>query len=209
MNAPARRRAAGAAFTLLELLVVIGLMAALSVSLVRGFASTSGVELRQAESALAAQLVLARSTAIRRARPARLAVGLDAADAEQRLALVAVLVRDANSAWVLASEPLRLGAHVRVVPEAAVPTAGAPWPANGVSRWTGTVTTPAAGLPSGNYGYIEFSATGGTFGNPKLVCATIVRRPDGIAFQSPDQIRCFLVRGSGTATLLKEAASIP
>lgn len=199
------------AFTLLELLVVIALVAGLAVLVVRGFAGTSGAEMRQAESALGAQLTLARATAIRLGKPVRLAVNLDSPDLDQRLAFVVLLAQDATSGeWVLVSEPWRLGAQVRVLPESAVPAASAlSWPGNVVSRWTATVSVNTAGIPAGNYGYLEFAASGGIFGNPKLAFATVTRQAAAFEFNSTDQVRCFMVRGSGVATLFKEAASIP
>lgn len=205
-----RHRPAARAFTLLELLVVVGLISVLATLTLRGFARNGGGELRQTESLLGAQLALARANAIRLGRPVRLAVNLDATDLDQRLALVALLRQDASSgAWILLAEPVRVSPRVRLVPESSVPAGGVAWPANVVSRWTATMSVAAPGLPAGNYGYLEFSATGGTFGNPKLAFATVVRRVDALEFDSSEQVRCYLVRGSGVATLLKEAASIP
>lgn len=206
-----RQRPFVCAFTLLELLVVVGLISVLAAFALRGLARDGGGELRQAESVLGAQLALARASAIRLGKPVRLAVNLDAVDLDQRLALVALLARDpASGAWVSIAEPVRLSPRVRLVPESSVPTStGFGWPANVVSRWTATMSLNAPGLPAGNYGYLEFSASGGSFGSPKLTFANVVRSRDALEFTSSEQVRCYLVRGSGVATLLKESASIP
>ncbi|MBA4136385.1 MAG: hypothetical protein C0518_03610 [Opitutus sp.] len=198
-------------FTLLELLVVSGLIAGLAALMLRGYSSTSGVAMRQTESALGAKLTLARSTAIKLGRPVRLVVNLDSANPDERLALVALLAQDrSDGSWNLLAPPLRLGAQVRIVPESSVPAAsGVAWPAQVVSRWSATAAIAPAGLPPGHYGYLEFSASGGLFGNPKLVFSIVERQALAFTFNSPDQVRCFLVRGSGVATLFKEAASIP
>lgn len=205
------QRPASRAFTLMELLIVIGLITALSALVLRGFSNNSGTELRQAESSLSAQLALARANAIRLGRPVRFVVNLDSADLDKRYALVAIVAQDPSSgAWNILNEPMFLSAQVRIVPESSVPTvSGLTWPNNVVSRWTGTMALTIAGLPAGNFGYLEFSASGGIFGSPKVAFSTINRLATSIEFNSATQVRCYLVRGSGVATLFKEAASIP
>jgi|GEM_PF-1534628 len=199
------------AFTLLELLVVVGLIAGLAALVLRGFPSTSGTELRQAEGSIGAQLTLARASAIRLGRPVRFVVNLDSTDLDQRYALVGLVAQDPSSgAWSLVNEPMLLSAQVRIIPESSVPAAsGITWPSNVVSRWTASTALATSGLPSGNYGYLEFSASGGIFGNPKVAFSTINRMATAIEFNSAEQVRCYMVRGSGVATLFKEAVSIP
>ena len=190
---------------------MIGLIVGLVTLSVSVLARSDGVELRQAEAVLSGQLTLARATAIRMGKTVRLAVNLDSANMDERLAVIGLLVRDAaTNDWVLLNDPVRLSGKIRVVPEASVPAAAdVSWPANVVSRWTSTEAFNTPGLPAGRYGYLEFATTGGIFGNPKLAFSTVARQANSVEFNSADQVRCFMVRGSGVATLFRESASIP
>lgn len=199
------------AFSLLELIVVVGLVAVIAAFASRAFSGSGAGEIRQAESSVAGLLRSARSTAIRESRPARLVINLDSSDVEIRLATMAVIVSNGSGGWNLSGDLVPLPKGIRVVPNSSIPTAASvDWPANAVSRWSGTVARPNGMLPDGNYGYVEFFATGNTQAvSPKVVVSPVRWSSTGFEFFLPEQVRCLLVRTSGSMTSLQDVSSIP
>jgi len=172
-------------------------------------ATSDSAGLRQAETMIAGLLRSARAVSVMNKTRGRLLISQDLSVPENRLALLAVVLRDESGAWTLVGEPVRLPEPVRIVPANAVPTpAGVAWPAKIVSTFSGSETMSVDGLPTGNYSYLEFTVTGSIAVSKQLVFSLCDRSSPAPVFVALDQMRCFLLRTSGNFVLLREGSSL-
>lgn len=195
-------------FTLIELIVVLAVISSVVLLVSSRPWTNDSSQLRQAETSVAGLLRTARSAAIMKASRARFIVSLDSGS-ENYLSLIAAVVKNETGQWELVSGPLQLPGAVRVLPASSVPVAsGISWPSNAVSNFSGSETMAADGLPQGSYGYLEFTETGNITNGKKVVfslCSKASATPIFIGF---DQVRAFVLRSSGSHTLLREAVSL-
>lgn len=197
-----------AAFTLLELLVVMGLVALLAGMLGLAFRAPGGTTALQAAQATVAGLCgSTRACAALKGSDARLLVADDPGAAEDRLRWLIVVYEDpsAPGCWRSAGAGIRLPRDVFVVPPSP-PTLpdGEVWPA---SRRSSALSTTAAnltidGAAAGCFYHVNFTPRGTTGGGTLVL--TIGRRGSGAGpvLDQPDFVRGVLLRPSGAFTLL-------
>lgn len=197
-------------FTLIELLVVAALVVVLSVVVLRVTARDEIADIRSAEATVAGMFTKARTTALLKRRPARLIVCIDGSRADAYLGKLAVVARNASgTGWEPVSEPYQLPASVRIVPDGSIPVAaGVVWRPEVHSTFGGTDAAPVTGWDCSNYGYLEFGATGGTLNGRTLILSPVRRTAGGFEFFLPEQVRVFLLRGSGHYVLLRDANAL-
>ena len=220
------------AFTLAELLVVIGLIATLTVGVgyALGGRAIEGVALASAQHTVAALVDSARAQATLHQTPVRLLIYASPppnGNSEKYLRYLQV-VRLENTAWVAAGEPVVLPAPICIVPPSAVPTvAGVVWPNNPatapVSSFPavpltafsvrGQSAAPArlfGGAGGGVAYYLQFEADGAvatTTANPtKIALSSAVIAPAlPPQFNNPRAVRGLVIRKSGAVTLVNDA----
>lgn len=201
-----RRPAEIVGFTLMELLVVIGLIAGLSVLLARSFMATDSSRMRDAEAVIASCLRIARADAMGGTR-ARVLVLADPS-AVDYLAKIAVVSRDASGNWILNREPVVLPFPVKLVPESGVVAEGETWPANAVSAFSGTEALTLPGETQALYHYIEFTDSGTTTSGRKLVVALTDRNAVSLKFVAPESARAYILRPSGVFVIVRQISTL-
>jgi type II secretory pathway pseudopilin PulG len=214
-SAMRRVTASGSAFTLLELLVVIGLIAALAGALGLKLRAPSGaVALQAGQGALAGLCGAARARAALGGVNARLVVSADPTDADGALRWWQVVEEDAAHAgrWLSAGDGFCLPRGVYTVPPPGSDVPGdAAWPA--ARRSTALAAAQAMtinGAPARLFFYVAFTPRG-TTGGGNLVLAAGRPGPGAAGFpcslENSDDVRGVLLRSSGAVTLLNDAGA--
>lgn len=221
MTAP--RKASGA-FTLLELMVVVGLIAALSFFLLRALTTGRGPALQASQGVLANYLVAARSQAAATNQPVRLLVNFnpDGADQPSRFLRLVVLQIQSGSAWRSVTEAY-LPEGVYVVPgNGSIPAgllgeAEAAWTrTDGAAlrstalRSANSVTETISGGPAELWLCLPIAAAGTTNSSGDLIVAAGRRRAPGsfaagespVELPNPEEVRGLAVSQYGVATLI-------
>lgn len=213
------------AFTLLELLAVVGLMAAVVAVGVAGLrGGGTGVARDAAVLLLASRVAEVRQLATSRGEAARLLVHADPAQPERYLRLVVVAVPDGGGGW----RPNDGGSilpdgQVVLPPQALTATGpgavlreGEDWsrPSGGMLRSTGLRSYAALGggppvLGTAGWLVVHFSATGGTLAGDLVVAAG--RRQDEtvpvtVVCERPDNVAGLALSAYGVATFIRGRA---
>jgi len=206
-----------AGFTLVEMLVVIGLIAFLAASLGLALRSPGqGMALQAGQATVATLCAAARARATVTGRDARLVISADPADADGRCRYLQIVQEDPVNPdrWLAEGAGFWLPPGIYVVPPRADAVPGnAAWPearcstALSTSAQALTINGGAAGL----FYTVLFTARGTTRGGSLVL--TVGRRDAGttgpvLTFGHPDQVRGVLLRASGALTLLGEAGAL-
>lgn len=224
-----RQRPVVAAFTLLELLVVVGLIAALSFAVFGALGSTRGAALQAAQSTVANLLVVARTKASASGQPTRLLVQFDATSstAGTRFLRHLVLQVQVNGTWQsLTDVYLPDGVYVMpgnfAFPAGLLASTDIAWTKSDGSSLRSTALRNANLTSESVYaGTIEqwmnipFAAAGTTSASGDVVIAAGRVRPPGsyavgespVELQHPDRVRGLTLSSYGVATLINSRAS--
>lgn len=225
---PSHPRRIVRAFTLLELLVVVGLISAFSFILLNTLGSTRGAALQSAQSTLANLIVAARTKAAASGRPSRILVQFDATSstAPTRFLRHLVLQAQVNGAWQSQTEAF-LPEGVYVVPGNFAFPAGllaaseVPWTKNDGASLRSTalrsVNISAVSIDGGaveQWVSIPFAAAGTTNAPGDIVIAAGRTRAPGsyaageapVALTHPEQARGLTLSTYGVATLINGRA---
>ena len=203
------------AFTLLELLVTLAVIAAAAAALTWTLRTPAGaVALQAGQGTLTGLCAAARARAALAGVNTRLAVSADPADADGVLRWWQVVREDAANpgCWLADGGGFRLPRGVYVVPPPGAAVPGAPsWPA--ARRSTAFAASAQAmtinGAAAGSFYYLQFTPRG-TTGGGNLVVAAGRPEPTGLfpcVLDNPDAVRGVLVRSSGAVTLLSDAGA--
>ncbi len=211
-----------AGFTLLELLVVVGLITLLAAGVGFALRDNAGSALTSAQNSLGSLLGQARAQAAVNQTEARLliyAVRPPSGDAEKYLRLLQVFRAEpqGSTTWVAAGAPVYLPRGIYVVPPSTTGllASGVVWPANPspVSN-LGTAANP--GQPTGTpfngantVFFLQFNADG-TFTPPtqpyvKIALATGTVANSVPQFNNAGAVRGVLLRPSGAVTFVSDA----
>lgn len=195
------------AFTLLELIVVVALIAALAAIVAPILKKDVNTEAKIAESLVSGLLYKARAEAILRQQSVRLIIATDPAKPDAYLRQLAIVAQNSTSEWIIIDGPHELPLGMAVLPSASPPSNGL-WPASAVSSFGGTDTASIVGFPSSVHAYFNFAKNGNTTASRQLLLSPVQNSAEGIRFYLPEQVRIFLLRGSGTHVLMRDAGSL-
>lgn len=210
------------AFTLIELLTVIGIMALMATVL--GLALREGspaVALQSAQGTVASLLAAARGRAALSQNRSMLVVDADpAADSFLRGVHIAVETAPNSGQWLLTGDGTVLPRGIFVVPGsadmsgatfAASDGSTTPWPVerrSSLEMAPAGCVTPAAENPSGLYLGMTAPLTAlgaaGTGGGDKLVLAAARRTAAGVIFDQPELVRGVALSSYGVAILVND-----
>jgi prepilin-type N-terminal cleavage/methylation domain-containing protein len=213
------------AFTLLELLVVVGLIALLAAGFGIALGDTGGNALASAQTTVATMVGSARAQAAVHQTEAVLAIygtRPPTGDPEKYLRLLQVFRNStpgaARPTWVAAGSPATLPRGVYVVPPstAGLLASGVTWPSNPprVSTLRGPIAlAQPAGTPFGTGAtafVVEFAADGtiaqiGALPHSRLVVATAARVNNLPQFNNNAAARGLILRPSGAVTFVNQA----
>jgi prepilin-type N-terminal cleavage/methylation domain-containing protein len=220
--APVRQRA----FTLIELLAVIGVIVLLVGGIGLALSDPGATSLANAQNTLAALAGTARAQAAVRQTEARLLIYATRppnGDSEKYLRTLRVVVAATpgstgpGAIWTAVGAPVSLPRGICVVPAATAGliASGVTWPTNPAP--VSTLLTPAAAYaitgepatsPTPTYFALEFSPSGTV--NPaaaKLAVSPAAVANSLPAFNNPGAVRGLLLRTSGAITFVNDAAS--
>lgn len=213
------------AFTLLELLVVVGLIALLAAGFGIALGDTGGNALASAQSTLATMVGSARAQAAVHQTEAVLAIygtRPPTGDPDKFLRLLQVFRNNtpgaARPTWVAAGSPAMLPRGVYVVPPstAGLLAGGVTWPSNPplVSTLRGPIAlTQPAGTPFGTGAtafVVDFAADGtiaqvGALPHSRLVVASAARATVLPQFNNNAAVRGLILRPTGAVTFVNQA----
>jgi len=204
------------AFSLLELLLVIALVATLAGALGLTLrAPTGAVALQAAQGTLAGLCGAARARAAFVGANTRLVVCADPADAAGALRWWQIVQEDAANPgrWLADGGGVWLPRGVYAVPPPGAAVPGDPaWPA--ARRSTALSSPPQAmtinGAAAGLCFYVQFTPRGTTGGgNLVLAAGRPAADPTGFpcALENSDDVRGVLLRASGAVTMLNDASA--
>ncbi len=226
---PLVRRSLGKdGFTLIELMIVIGLIILLVSGLSLALGDPAGNSLSSAQNLVASLAGTARAQAAVTQAEARVVVYAarpPSGDAEKYLRVLQVFRNEpaGSSAWVAVGTPVYLPRGVYLVPPstAGLLAPGVTWATNPapLSTLNSGFTLPAAAAPVGTpfngatlfwLGYNpDGSVNAGTAAQPyaKLVVATATVANNLPAFNNPGAVRGVVIRPSGAVMFVNDAAS--
>lgn len=219
------RRRAERAFTLIELMMVVAIIAVLAAGLALALGDTGGNSLATGQTTLAGLVNTARAQAAVNQTETRLLIygtrppAQDAAEKFLRLLQVVRAEPAGSGRWVAVGSAVPLPRGIFVVPPstAGFLAAGVTWPANPplLSTLGGPLShAQPTGTPFGTalaY-YIEFKADGtitqvGTQQYARLLVATATNGPTGPLFNNNAAVRGLLIRPSGAVTFVNDATN--
>lgn len=213
-----RRRAKERAFSLVELLVVMSLMTALSVPAVLMF--REGRETRSmmaAQDLLAGQLAAARTHAIVSRKTCRLLVysnNGDSSPVELQLRCLVVAIAGEDGIWRAVDTPLCLPGSIRIVPGSAPPSLHpGGWSDAPVSRLPGDAMhnlLVGGQTRSIRCYYVEFSPLGNTAGATLVLSPGVIQATSGsmvISFNHPGELSGIRVSQYGALTRVPNASA--
>lgn len=231
-----KARAPSAGFTLLEVLVVIGLIAGLSFVLIGGFGGGArSAALQSAQSTLANLIMAARVKAMSSGQATRVLVQIDPASPEAGSRYLRCLVLQvANGGnWDTQTEAF-LPDSVGILPRdittpANLVAPGKTWtrPSDGSSLRSTALRAAITSFPDAEvvlavnsptaerWAAIKFTALGTTQNSNDLVLASVVRLAPGsylagespVQFDNPDNVRGLSLSSYGVPTLVNSRAS--
>ena len=214
------------AFTLIELMIVIGLIILLVSGLSLSLGDTAGNSLASAQNLLGSQLGAARAQAAVKQTEARLLVYATqppAGDAEKFLRMIRVVYAEtpgsASTRWIAVGPPTFLprGSYIVPNPVTRFLEAGVIWSTNPapVSTLLAATRMTIVGDPPGadTYFAIEWKPDGTIAtlpGNPpyaKLAVATAAGANNLPSFNNPGAVRGVIIRPSGAVTFVNDATA--
>ncbi len=220
MKAVVRRRRR--AFTLIELLIVTGLIATLAAVLAVGLRpSGQGLALQAGQSAVANLIQAARLSALATGRETRVLLHADAAAADGCFLRVLAWQANTESGWRTSGE-IELPDGVAMLPSRPDAFAGLLAPGPAWTRGDGAALRSTAFGPGGEvraavntpdatrWLVLTFASAGTTLGSGDLVLGSVVARPVAevaagqapVCFIDPAQVRGLSLSGYGLATLV-------
>ncbi len=214
-----------AAFTLIELMVVIGLIILLVSGLSLSLGNTAGNSLASAQNMVASLVGTARAQAAVNQTQARVVIYAarpPSGDADKYLRLLQVFVAnpEGSRTWQAVGSPVYLPRGVYVVPQATagLVAAGVVWPSNPqpVSKLLGTDGSPTQVTGTAFFGastvfYMEFQPDGSIkpvsapYTQLAVSTATLVNNLP--AFNNPGAVRGVIIRPSGAMTFVNDPSS--
>lgn len=221
----ARRRTASAGFTLIELMIVIGLVVLLVAGLTLALGDTGGNSLAGAQNVLSSLVNSARAQAAVNQTEARVVIYATrppGGDAEKYLRLLQVFIAnpEGSKTWAAVGQPVYLPRGVYVVPSATAGllATGVVWPSNPqpVSKTLGTDGAPTTAQGNPFFGasqvfYVEFQPDGSIkpASSPytQIALATATLTNNTPQFNNPGAIRGVLVRPNGAVSFVNDPAS--
>ena len=227
-RAPALRSLGEAGFTLIELMMVVGLIALLVAALGLSLGDTGGNSLASAQKMIGGLVGSARAQAAVNQTEARVVIYATrppSGDAEKYLRVLQVFRNEpfGSTTWVAVRSPIYLPRGVYVVPPstAGLLPAGVIWPVNPapLSTLTAGFVLNSTSAPTGTtfngatlfwMGYNADGSVNVTLGAqpfPKLAVATATLSNNLPAFNNPGSVRGVLIRPSGAVTFVNDAAS--
>ncbi len=218
-------RAHTSAFTLIELMVVIGIMTFLAVGIGLSLSDSGGNSLASAQNSLAALAGQARAQAAVNQTEARLLIygtRPPSGDAEKYLRMLRVVVAEtagSTTRWLAVGSPVYLPRGVYVVPPTTtgLVATGVTWPTNPAPISTlspataHTVVNDPAGADS--YFWIEYKPDGtlnttlGSQAYAKLAVASGTVANNLPSFTNAAAVRGLLLRPTGAIAFVNDAAS--
>lgn len=214
------------AFTLVELLTVLGIMAFLAGGLAFGLqGGGTGAALESAQSTMASLLAEARARAIQGDVRTMLVVEADPADGSFLRSLhIAVETGEDSGQWQIGPEATSLAAGIFIVPGAgnldgvtflAATEAGGGWPEARRSSVAilppGSIAAPAGRTPGKYLGMTAPLSTrgeSGTGGGDKFVLAVGRRGLSGVTFDHADRVRGIAVSSYGVPILINDGPGL-
>ncbi len=219
MNSRIRRRCANtSAFSLIELLVVMALMTALSIpAYLRIREGRDTRSMMAAQDLIAGQLAAARNHAIVSRKACRLLVYSDRDDStpdELKLRCLLVAVANEDGMWRAVELPVCLPGNIRLVPRTAPPSSHpGGWADAPVSRLpNAAVHSILVGdrLQSVSCYPVEFNALGNTTGATLVLSPAVVQPTAGskvISFNHPGEVSGIRVSQYGALTRVPNASA--
>lgn len=227
MSAPRHPQACG--FTLVELLVTLGLIAVLAAFVIGALGASRGPAMQSAQGALANLVIATRTKAAATNQPARLLVQFDAAsaDAPSRFLRHIVAQVQTDGVWqsfadVLLPEGVFVVPGKFAVPDGLFAMGAGIWTRNDGAELRSTalreanmVVVAAYAGTSERWLSLPFAAVGTTNASGDIVLALGRARPVGsyageqspVELASPDQVRGLSVSAYGVPTLIDDRAS--
>jgi type II secretory pathway pseudopilin PulG len=221
-----RRSRGEGGFTMIELMIVIGLIIVLVAGLSLSLGDTAGNSLSSAQNQLASLVGSARAQAAVNQTEARLylyATRPPGGDSEKYLRLLQVFVANPEgqtTTWQAVGNPVYLPRGVYVVPTATAGllSTGVSWPSNPqpVSKTLGTAGNPSPVTGTAFFGstqnfYVEFEPDGSIkpASSPytQLAVATATLSNSLPAFNNAGAVRGVIIRPNGAISFVNDASS--
>lgn len=192
-------------FSLLELLVVVGVIALLAAMMVSGLQGRDGPKLRAAQEALITQVQAARNTAVARNAPCRLLVNAgDSPDNGRRRLALAVKSRTPGSTkWEVLGTPAKLpDGTALLVADGETPATTQGGSSSAPQTMPGSELDAADSMKHPDWYYFEFDPSGTCEDNAGAILVVGIVRHDGTNWirKTPDLIRGIMVRRAGQAS---------
>lgn len=212
-------------FTLIELMIVIGLIILLVSGLSLSLGDTAGNSLASAQNMVSSLVSTARAQAAVNQTEARVVIYATrppSGDADKYLRLLQVFVAapEGSKTWQAVGSPMYLPRGVYLVPQATAGllAAGVVWPSNPqpVSKTLGTDVSPTQVTGTAFFGastvfYVEFEPDGSIkpVSTPytQLAVATATLSNNLPSFNNPGAIRGVIIRPSGAVSFVNDATS--
>jgi len=202
--------------TLVELLMVLGIVALAAGSLGRGLlAGDPAVSLEASQRLISSLLVAARTEAVAARTNVRLLVYADVSensDTHKRLRFARVVRRRTDGSWDAVGAGIFLPKPARILPEVPPPVrAGAVWGSSPLSSFSGDEAMPVVvgnERQTARYHFVEFSPLG------TMTAATLVIAPGetiegvtspSVIFHQPGDVRGIKLSQYGAQTFLPNA----
>jgi prepilin-type N-terminal cleavage/methylation domain-containing protein len=202
------------AFTLIELLAVIGMMAVIMGVLSFSFrGGGQSIALQNAQAMCSSMVSAARAKAALTGRDARLVLVNDATSETGYLRRLAVLHQDQSGNWLQSGQSITLPKGVCVVPPDSVPVVDeVSWGTAEQSAFSGSNASVQV-LFDGTLvdcWYISFTSRGTVSGSGiQIVLSTVRFDVAGFAFDNPSNMRGLKVSSYGVQTLISDADGFP